>query len=415
MLKYCHAKKTLAVSHVWSHSQGSRPESGINSCLHRRYCKIAKDYGCDSYWIDTACIPSQEPLRTTAIRTINEVFGNSKITLVCDKDIMDISLPDENHTMGWETITATLLVSDWKVRAWTLLESVKGSKNIHLLTRSNNVVSFKQGLNCLYSGGAIDLTVLLSAASHLIPDSPIHPGPHWGAKSFEEAGYLLSHRHASRVGDEIKIWSMLSVGKLYNNDEVGDFVSHVKTVKTAFLLSSSPRCPTRPFRWAPESPRLHPHAGHLRPNAEDYHSYNGDGSLPGRVSDGGFWASWLGYYIKSPEQLALLPNAATSEQKCWKVVRELFNAKTTRKIILLKAVNADGDKPYQGAFKRGNDRSPLVAVCVEDDQTLMGWVWQEVRPQPDDEESMNQWEIDELDHGPVTTQVGWSVWPILLV
>lgn len=47
--------RTLAVSHVWSHGQGSRPEKGLNACLHRRYCKIARDFDCTSYWIDAAC------------------------------------------------------------------------------------------------------------------------------------------------------------------------------------------------------------------------------------------------------------------------------------------------------------------------------------------------------------------------
>ena len=53
---YCEAgSKTLAVSHVWAHGQGGRPEIGINSCLHQRYCTLARKLGCDSYWIDTTC------------------------------------------------------------------------------------------------------------------------------------------------------------------------------------------------------------------------------------------------------------------------------------------------------------------------------------------------------------------------
>lgn len=47
--------QTLAISHVWLHGQGGRPEEGMNECLHRRYCKIANDFGCSSYWIDVAC------------------------------------------------------------------------------------------------------------------------------------------------------------------------------------------------------------------------------------------------------------------------------------------------------------------------------------------------------------------------
>lgn len=48
--------QTMAISHVWSHGQGGRPEIGINMCLHLRYIALAKSLGCDSYWIDAACV-----------------------------------------------------------------------------------------------------------------------------------------------------------------------------------------------------------------------------------------------------------------------------------------------------------------------------------------------------------------------
>ena len=130
MLTYCQARtKTLAVSHVWSHGQGGRPEDGLNLCLHYRYCQIAEDHLCDSYWIDTACIPNDKALRTEAIKKINEVFQNSMITLICDQNLMSLDVPEATDTKKWETIIATLLVCDWNIRAWTLLEAVKGNAN----------------------------------------------------------------------------------------------------------------------------------------------------------------------------------------------------------------------------------------------------------------------------------------------
>ena len=93
-LRYCAASySTMAVSHVWSHGQGGRPEdpledgggTGFNSCLHRRYSSIAASRGCDSYWMDTPCIPQDHHLRSEAIREINTVFAQSRLTLVCDR------------------------------------------------------------------------------------------------------------------------------------------------------------------------------------------------------------------------------------------------------------------------------------------------------------------------------------------
>lgn len=56
-IRYCSVSETtMAISHVWSHGQGGRPHLGINECLHRRYAQLATQFGCDSYWIDAACM-----------------------------------------------------------------------------------------------------------------------------------------------------------------------------------------------------------------------------------------------------------------------------------------------------------------------------------------------------------------------
>lgn len=111
---YCQASaKTLAISHVWSHGQGGRPEevSGFNRCLHRRYVSIARTLGCDSYWMDTPCIPEDHQLRREAIMNINQVFDNSRATIICDRDLM--SIDTSNLTIGvWELIVVTILVCD---------------------------------------------------------------------------------------------------------------------------------------------------------------------------------------------------------------------------------------------------------------------------------------------------------------
>lgn len=51
--QYCPTSSTTkAISHVWSHGQGGRPEkggTGLNECLYERYTKIALDNAVDSY------------------------------------------------------------------------------------------------------------------------------------------------------------------------------------------------------------------------------------------------------------------------------------------------------------------------------------------------------------------------------
>jgi hypothetical protein len=136
-LNYCDASEhTMAVSHVWSHGQGGRPEddpanegTGLNSCLHD--------------WMDTPCIPTDHRLRRIEITNINQVFADSKLTLVCDKDLMAIDI-EPLDVEAQESILATVLVCDWNVRAWTLLEALRGRRNLHILCKNERVISLSR-------------------------------------------------------------------------------------------------------------------------------------------------------------------------------------------------------------------------------------------------------------------------------
>lgn len=171
-LKYCQASdKTMTISHVWSHGQGGRPEideSGLNYCLHHRYCLLALEKGCDSYWIDTACIPKDNELRREAIGHINDTFRDSKLTLVCDKDIMAVDVEDLTIETK-ETLLSVLLVSDWNVRAWTLLEAMRGKSNIHLLCKDDRTISLRYLIECVNQEGSTEIATIFVTAKHLLP------------------------------------------------------------------------------------------------------------------------------------------------------------------------------------------------------------------------------------------------------
>lgn len=264
-LKYCRASiDTMAISHVWSHGQGGRPEkaegsTGFNSCLHLRYSTISRLFGCDSYWMDTPCIPQDHKLRNEAIQGINRVFSTSRLTLVCDRDIMAMNVRKRDMAT-YECLLAALLVSDWNVRAWTLLEGFKGAENIHLLCQDDEVIPLANILKAVHSTGDIVLSSLSAAIEHLFSpkgsEDAMKPGNYHYNPSLEQSGRLLSHRHASRPGDEIVIWSLLR-GKLFYNAE--DFWRDQKMVYTGFLVSDAPRLSgISGLSWAPARPDLPP-------------------------------------------------------------------------------------------------------------------------------------------------------------
>ncbi|KAK7973502.1 hypothetical protein PG996_007728 [Apiospora saccharicola] len=104
----------MAISHVWSHGHGGRPHTGVNSCLHKIFSKLARRFGCNSDWIDTLSIPDGHDLRQKAIAQINKLFATSRAVLVLDRDPMGINVSDELSVGLVESVLATFLVCDWK-------------------------------------------------------------------------------------------------------------------------------------------------------------------------------------------------------------------------------------------------------------------------------------------------------------
>ncbi|KAL6712940.1 hypothetical protein ACLMJK_009495 [Lecanora helva] len=303
-LTYCEASnQTLAISHVWSHGQGGRPEEGhgMNACLHRRYTSIAKSLGCDSYWMDTPCIPEDHRLRREAIMKINEIFEQSKATLICDRDLMDIDASDLDITVR-ETIIVTAIVCDWNLRAWTFLEAFRGRDHTHVLCKGNIVVSLRDTVKAIYDYGSIDIALFLLTVPHLLPsrtrkgvrsrkDGPSKPG----FVTLETAASHLSHREASRSGDDVVIWSLL-LDDTVSTSAIEFWTNRVgKTISTAYLISSAPRVDIRGWKWAPSSPT----AQSLEVKSKDARfRLMADGNVGadlGNITQDGLSAQWLMY------------------------------------------------------------------------------------------------------------------------
>lgn len=310
----------LADAEAEDSGQGGRPETGFNNCLHLRYSRIARSLGCDSYWIDTTCIPNDHQLRAESISKINEVFMNAKVMLVCDKDIMGIDISNMT-TAVCETLLVTAIVCDWNVRAWTFLEAFRARRTIHLLCKNNAVVHLKQVIEIVHRKGALDIGILLLAMPHFLPSlddrilaSPKNWAPEGGRERFkagylpvETSGGLLSHRAASRKGDDFVIWSLLMSDKtIFYNAEAfwrsmqglafqtsarsGTVFSSAASIKIGYLVSSAPRLKTRGLGWAPASP-----ASDLstKPEQDYIDGFDGGPSEAGYITLDGLVADWL--------------------------------------------------------------------------------------------------------------------------
>lgn len=297
--------ETLTISHVWLHGQGGRPETGMNRCLHARYCRIATDLGCDSYWMDAACIPSDHKLRKEAITQINTVFGQSRVVLVCDRDLMKI---DVSHlTMDTkESLVVAVILSDWNARAWTLLESMKGRQSIHILCKDNKTVEFGKAMMDIIDHGHFEIIVFIWQVYHMLPSNDHTVSRPRIMKDFAKLpiptiGTLLSYRPASRKGDDFVIWSLLidpdrdptdrSDAKSFWKSQVGRFIS------TGYLMSSSPRLKAKGLGWAPISPYLVQKRLPSGPGLANTKPFDRTDTIPGEITGAGLWAVWRKYDI----------------------------------------------------------------------------------------------------------------------
>ncbi|KAL1615536.1 hypothetical protein SLS54_008941 [Diplodia seriata] len=324
-IRYCKvSESTLAISHVWSHGQGGRPSTGINSCIHHRYVELAEANSCTSYWMDTICIPEEHELRREAIMNINKTFSLSKIVLVCDRDMMSMPAPHscQRPLFQEECLIATLLVCDWNVRAWTMLEAIRGSHNLHILCKNNALISVKAMIQNVLRAGSLDLATLSLATQHLLATAAPPPGStrrHTSRKSIEDASNLLSHRYATRPGDDIVIWSLLCSSTSVFDDPVALWKSAVHNhVNTAYLMSSAPRIKhVRGFSWAPASPNVRAKITHQQQQQQQqnptpdagrgerhavFFSHDGGGSSTALVTATGLRGDWRVHEVREEDE-----------------------------------------------------------------------------------------------------------------
>ena len=396
-LQYCSASdKTLAISHVWVHGQGGRPESGINQCLHQRYCRIAQQLGCDSYWMDTVSIPQDHQLRREAISKINTIFMESCAVLVCDRDLMQVDVSKMTLPL-LEALLVGVLLCDWNIRAWTLLEAVKGRAKIQLLCKDNRTVDLQELLQTVCDQGRLDVAVFANLLRHMLLKHEdaykpmIFPRKSNALEKMRQlvkgqltqgdvemqipiglGGIWLSYRPASRPEDEIVIWSLL-LGDLrpplYN---VKEFWRGVSGVDTGYLMSSCPRLKKTGLSWAPSTPyaMVQKPGSATPPDRIHLPRYTAQ-AAEGHIQRNGLWASW---YVSEFDSRNQTPAQSQSPAE-WEFAAILHRFHITeRHVALLQPIQLD-DRPVFGEKRRevaaqSGGFGRLVAVCESSKKKL---------------------------------------------
>ena len=418
-LRYCKViENTLTISHVWSHGQGGRPENtgpegtGFNRCLHRRYAELAASLGCKSYWMDTPCIPSEKDLRWECVSQITSVFATSAKTLICDKDVMTIDI--SKHTINaYESVLATLLVCDWSVRAWTLLEAMRGRAGLYILCLQNRIISLEKLLKSVHAKGRIDLVTLFLGRGYLFPPAAntyfdLFPGEpitseleqemEDGFLSISEAAASLSHRHATRDGDDLLIWSLL-IGNVEDESPVEMWKRQVgKRITTGSLISSAQRVQGHAgLSWAPYLPTVLKNIrepGSIM-STKVYPAYDGSETSKGVIFTEGLRAKWLVHRIPN---LSTTPERASSSSSSSSSLSHVYAKIATHYLrgfkfgVLLQAV------PYRGprdiAVRYRGVLGQVMVICGSHDEAA--WEWKGIYEWDDGRIPLPPFELKEM-------------------
>jgi hypothetical protein len=330
-----------------------------------------------------------------------------------DIQSIDVGIP-EPTIAEVETIISTLLVSDWTVRGWTLLEGIRGSRNIYLLCKHDRVVNLRVALLTLHERGAVDIAVLLGSAQHLVP----HADPAV-RKSVEEGGYLLSRRHTSWPEDVIICWSLLTNSPPQR--KAANLWQHQCQVRTGFLLSSAPRVhEVHGFGWAPASPYLRSVQRVVMLDDDRrqeyticFPCYDGEGSLLAKITPSGLLARWRvievnATVLESTQELCCVLTkyqdehtdyeestpiyAHPDEASAWYTMDLLLRQGS--RVRLVRALAEDGVSPYFGSSERAETFGLIAAICASGDRGK-SWEWKGVFSWQESENHPG-WHVEEM-------------------
>jgi hypothetical protein len=188
-----------------------------------------------------------------------------------------------------------------------------------------------------------------------------------GFVSKESAANLLSRRHASRFGDDIVIWSLLTSDTPYY-DAVDWWKSHVEAfnllIYPSFLVSSAPRITgIDGLSWAPSKPGIQLSSGLVSKTI--YHPYD---QFSRRVSirRGGLTGFWGVHSFSIGDIFA-------SEGTVLGSWRKSFEDLGFRHGILLQTIIGYGNNKEKACRCHGSD-GYLFGVCSSKDGQKWKWM-----------------------------------------
>ncbi|CDO72160.1 hypothetical protein BN946_scf184970.g12 [Trametes cinnabarina] len=256
-LSVCSAtpRSYVSISHVWADGVGSNTEKGLPLCQVKRISGHARALSEGGwFWMDSLCIPSDEKMRTEAVRLMGKTYKEAGQVVAFDSGVRahcSRASPNEDFILRIAT-------SGWMRRVWTLQEGM-----------------FARELYFEHADGLIDCTAFngpaYDIALHSIPLLEHRPRDDQ-LRRFERAMQevatrtlndvigLLRYRSVSKPEDEpVAISDMLGVPSAMlvdfptRDERMRALLLHLRTFHRTTILNGwwCERLPLANFTWAP--------------------------------------------------------------------------------------------------------------------------------------------------------------------
>lgn len=258
VVRYNPGIKYVAISHVWSDGRGNENYNALPTCQLETICQYVAALEVDQealFWIDTLCVPIQEPLRNTAIMRMAPVYTLASHVLVLSEELLVEDLPyTPDQALFW------IFCSKWMGRLWTMQEAALANDLVFQFTnKSIRLASLADAIETL-NAQVSDQSRLIGMRANI----GINPfvgirNPEANSKEPALVDFWkgLRYRSTSRPLDVVICGSILTGADLAQvlaspyQEKMQTFWLCQMTVPASILWCNGPRLKVDGFRWAP--------------------------------------------------------------------------------------------------------------------------------------------------------------------
>lgn len=252
----------IAFSHVWADGLGSTTEVGLPSCQVRRlHCLAETRTRNGAFWVDSLCVPKQEPHRGKAVQMMKHTYKNATGVIVLDQGLQILSTKSSGLEIAW-----SVFASGWFGRLWTYQEGFlarwvdielnDGLVDLYVLIQSLYDYYYDRPVGNQFPSVLVrELLAMLQKARPL----DLYQQERSRSKCLVDLFNALTRRQTSRPSDQLLVIGLLldlNIGRLMEFEgEEGwrAFYISLKKIPWTVVFDQRPKMRASSFKWAPST------------------------------------------------------------------------------------------------------------------------------------------------------------------